>query len=159
MTIKELRTRCGLSQRELSTMAGINYRSYQDYEQGRKPLESANGDVLFRLSTALGCDIDQLLIGQEIKGAPIHTTNSIPTSVIQSQYFFCDKYKVWGRWICGNNLLSTVFFYEGEQHTLPFDAVFNERTLEWLLEAGKPQIETCIDQIEFEKLSEKMGGM
>lgn len=158
MTIKDLRTRCGLSQRELSTMAGINYRSYQDYEQGSKPLESANGDVLFRLSTVLGCDISQLLRGQDLEGGPIHSTNTIPASVIQSQHFFCDKYKVWGRWICGDDLLATVFFYEGKQYNLPFDAVFTKGRLPWLLEFGKMQIESFIDEIEFVKKAGKMEG-
>ena len=45
----------------------VNSRSLQDYEQGHKKLTSADGDVLLRLSTVLGCSITELLISDTIK--------------------------------------------------------------------------------------------
>ena len=43
-------------------MSGVNFRSLQDYEQGHKKLTSASGDVLLRLSTVLGCSMEDLLL-------------------------------------------------------------------------------------------------
>ena len=62
MKLKELRKKRNLTQKELASMSGVNFRSLQDYEQGHKKLTSASGDVLLRLSTVLGCSMEDLLL-------------------------------------------------------------------------------------------------
>ncbi|MDO4961670.1 MAG: helix-turn-helix transcriptional regulator [Eubacteriales bacterium] len=61
MTLKDMRTNCGISQAELARISGINLRSLQDYEQGHKPIEGARGETLYRLSMALGVSIESIL--------------------------------------------------------------------------------------------------
>lgn len=152
MGLKEIRTRRNMSQRELANMCGINYRSFQDYEQGHKKLMSANGDILLRLTTVLGCSISELLLSDHISGAPIHCANQVDIATIQSQQFYCEKYNVAGRWVCSNNTISTMFYFDGEQYTLPFSAVFTPTMLPCLVEAAVLQIEEKIDDILFSQI-------
>lgn len=56
------RKEMGMSQSELAEASGVNFRTLQDYEQGRKSLRSARVDVVCRLSDALGCEIDDIII-------------------------------------------------------------------------------------------------
>ena len=60
--IKEKREKLGLSQSEFAELTGVNFRTLQDYEQGRKPLASVKGEVLYRLSRGLGCSMEELLL-------------------------------------------------------------------------------------------------
>jgi len=60
--IKDRREALGYSQSEFAQISGVNYRTLQDYEQGRKPVESIKGDVLYRISNSLGCSIEDILI-------------------------------------------------------------------------------------------------
>ncbi|MCF0132660.1 MAG: helix-turn-helix transcriptional regulator [Blautia sp.] len=151
MTIKQLRLERGYSQRELSMLAGVNYRTYQDYEQGKKPLSSASGDVLLRLSTALGCDVVSLLFPELTEGTPLLPKNSISEQTIQAEHFYCPKYKVWGRWVLADGQIATLFYYNGQKHLLPFKALFTNETFDWLKEAAVMQMESAIDEIEFQK--------
>lgn len=149
MTLRELRQSRNLSQRELANICGVNFRSLQDYEQGHKKLTSANGDVLLRLSTALGCTITELLMPDAGFGSCLHPENTIDKTTIQNQRFLCEKYNVAGRWICADNSVATMFYYDGKQYLLPFDAVFTPRMLPCLSEAAALQIEEAIDDILF----------
>lgn len=60
--LKRIRTSKNLSQSQLSAISGVNFRTLQDFEQGRKPLINAKGEMLYRLSTALDCTINDLLV-------------------------------------------------------------------------------------------------
>ena len=149
MGLREIRKSRNMSQSELANMCGINYRSLQDYEQGHKNLMSANGDILLRLSTVLGCTISDLLLADHISGAAVHPENQVALAVIQNQRFYCEKYKVAGRWIYGNNSIATMFYFNGKQYALPFRAVFTQSMLPCLAEAAALQIEEKIDDILF----------
>ena len=59
--LAELRERGGLSQSALAEKAGVGLRSIQMYEQGNKDINRANGETLYRLSLALGCQMEDLL--------------------------------------------------------------------------------------------------
>lgn len=56
-----IRTSNNLSQSQLAMLSGVNLRTLQDFEQGRKPLKNAKGEMLYRLSTSLNCSINELL--------------------------------------------------------------------------------------------------
>lgn len=59
--LKENRERAGLTQKELSERSGVNIRTIQDYEQGRKSINKAQGLSLYHLATALNVTIEELL--------------------------------------------------------------------------------------------------
>ena len=42
-----------------------------------------------------------------------------------------------------------MFYYEGEQYLLPFQAIFNSKSLPWLKEAAAMQMEAKIEDIRF----------
>lgn len=84
-----------------------------------------------------------------VVGAPIHEANTVDIETIQRQQFYCEKYNVSGRWICVNNSISTMFYYNGKQYFLPFSAVFTPIMLPCLVEAAALQIEEKIDDILF----------
>lgn len=59
--LKENRERAELTQKELSERSGVNLRTIQDYEQGRKSINKAQGLSLHRLANALNITIEELL--------------------------------------------------------------------------------------------------
>lgn len=151
MGLREIRKSRKMSQRELAQQSGVNFRSLQDYEQGHKHLISASGDTLLRLSTALGCSLEDLLYEHELSGAPLLAANQLDAGMIQSQRFYCEKYEVFGRWICQDGFLATMFFYKGTQYRMPFRAIFTPDTLPWLKEAAVMQMEEKIEDICWEE--------
>ena len=146
MGLREIRKQKNMTQKELAQISGVNFRSLQDYEQGHKRLSSASGDVLLRLSTVLGCTIEDLLF-DGLKGAEILEHNRLDINVIQMQKFYCEKYHIMGRWVCVNDQIATLFYYNGEQYVLPFRAVFTPSMLPCLKEAAILQIEAKIDEL------------
>ena len=50
-----------LSQSELAEQAGVNFRTLQEYEQGRRKLGVAQAATLARLASALDVDVSDLL--------------------------------------------------------------------------------------------------
>lgn len=42
-----------------------------------------------------------------------------------------------------------LFYYNGIKYTLPFDAVFTEKTLPWLKESASLMMESKIEEIDF----------
>lgn len=148
MGLREIRKSRKLTQRELAQRSGVNFRSLQDYEQGHKKLTSASGDILLRLSTVLGCTTEDLLL-DDFAGASLLPSNQLDVNAIQGQRFYCEKYQTAGRWVCSNNRVSTLFYYNGEQYTVPFKAVFTPVMLPCLIEAAVLQIEAKIEDIIF----------
>ena len=148
MGLSELRKHNNLTQKELSRMSGVNYRSLQDYEQGHKKLTSASGDILLRLSTVLGCSTEELLM-DDFVGADLLPGNKVDAYVIQNQRFVCEIYQTAGRWVCSNGSVATMFYYNGERYVLPFRAVFTPVMLPCLIEAAKLQMEAKIEDICF----------
>ena len=149
MGLREIRKSRNLTQKELAQRSGVNFRSLQDYEQGHKKLTSASGDILLRLSTVLGCTTEDLLL-EDFAGASLLSSNQSDASTIHGQRFYCEKYQTAGRWICSNDRVSTLFYYNGEQYSLPFKAVFTPAMLPCLIEAAVLQIEAKIESILFQ---------
>ena len=149
MGLREIRKNRNLTQKELAQRSGVNFRSLQDYEQGHKKLTSASGDILLRLSTVLGCTAEDLLL-EDVPGASLLSANQLDARVIHSQRFYCEKYQTAGRWICSNDHVSTLFYYNGEQCALPFKAVFTPAMLPCLMEAAVLQMEAKIESILFQ---------
>lgn len=149
MGLRELRKRNHLTQKELAQKSGVNFRSLQDYEQGHKKLTGASGDILLRLTTVLGCTLEDLLI-DDIEGAALLPSNRVDVSTIQSQRFVCEKYQTAGRWVCSNGKVATMFYYDGKQYVLPFEAVFTPVMLPCLMQAATLQMEAKIEEIRLQ---------
>lgn len=149
MGLSEIRKSRKITQRELAQRSGVNFRSLQDYEQGHKKLTSASGDILLRLSTVLGCTSEELLL-DDFEGASLQPSNQLDVSSIQGQRFYCEKYQTAGRWVCSNNRISTLFYYNGEPYMVPFNAVFTPGMLPCLKEAAVLQIEAKIEDIIYQ---------
>lgn len=84
-SLKNKRLLNHLSQSQLARLSGVNLRTLQDFEQGRKPLKNAKGDMLYRLSVALDCSINDLLCDSEIN----IELEAAPTS--NHLYSYCEK--------------------------------------------------------------------
>lgn len=59
--LKHYREKAKLSQSQLAEKAGISFRTLQDYEQGRKPLEGARAITVLTLARILGCTVEDLI--------------------------------------------------------------------------------------------------
>ena len=68
-TLQKLRLEQGLSQSQLAMISGVNFRTLQDFDQGRKSLTNAKGEMIYRLSQALKCSMDDLLTGDVLMEA------------------------------------------------------------------------------------------
>lgn len=61
MSLKEQRIAAGLSQSQLSRLSGVNLRSLQDYEQGKKNVNGAKLKTIFQLASALNCTVAEII--------------------------------------------------------------------------------------------------
>lgn len=59
--LKELREKAGVSQAKLAALTGLNVRTLQEYEQGRKNLNGAKLLALLQLCQALGCTLRDIV--------------------------------------------------------------------------------------------------
>ena len=59
--LKKIRTACKLSQSELAKESGVSLKAIQTYESGQRDINKANGIVLYKLSKALNCAIEDIL--------------------------------------------------------------------------------------------------
>jgi len=75
-TLQNMRISNNLSQSQLSKLSGVNLRTLQDFEQGRKPLKNAKGEMLYRLSLVLNCSIADLLSDTVIDIEPYSSNNA-----------------------------------------------------------------------------------
>ena len=58
--LKRIHKNAGLKQAELAKQSGVNIRSIQMYEQRNNDINKASFETVYRLSNALGCDIERL---------------------------------------------------------------------------------------------------
>ena len=57
----DYRKNADLSQAALADASGVSVRTIQSYEQGARPLSQARGDILLRISSTLGCTVEDLI--------------------------------------------------------------------------------------------------
>ncbi len=58
------RKRAGLTQAALAEKVDISFRTLQDYEQDRKPLEKAAAITVLNMARCLGCTVEDLIDGE-----------------------------------------------------------------------------------------------
>lgn len=83
--LQKLRIQSGLSQSELSRLSGVNFRTLQDFDQGRKSLSNAKGEMIYKLSQALHCSADFLLDDSHLE--LLETTVSTNTTERINEYY------------------------------------------------------------------------
>lgn len=59
--LKRIRRESGLTQAGLAEKSGVNVRMIQHYEQGQKPINSAEALTVYKLAKALDCTVEELL--------------------------------------------------------------------------------------------------
>ncbi len=59
--LKRIREEMGLTQKALALAANVDQGSIKAYEQGRRSINLASAESVYRLSKALGCDVNELL--------------------------------------------------------------------------------------------------
>lgn len=59
--LQELRKQAKLSQRELAEKSGVNLRTLQEYETGRKDIKKAAVSTVITLANSLECEVEELL--------------------------------------------------------------------------------------------------
>ena len=59
--LKRLRSKAGLSQRELAEISGIPLRTIQQYEQRQKNINKAQAEYLVMLARALCCGVEDFI--------------------------------------------------------------------------------------------------
>ena len=61
MKLQELRKQTNLTQSELAMQSGVNLRTIQEYENGRRKVDGAHIDTLVGLGDALGVPFYELM--------------------------------------------------------------------------------------------------
>lgn len=169
MGLKELREEKGFSRRELAERSGVNLRSIQDYEQGHKKISSAKSETVYRLSLSLGCSVDELLevefLSKKIEEKKskerlqkYHNSLRNMKRRIEEQSIYSEKHNIYGKWIVDGKNCFLTFMYDGEFIQIPFQAVFSEKTMPWLLDAATVELEDRIEYIILNKKYEVKGG-
>ena len=59
--LARLRAYAGLTQKSLGEKSGVSVRMIEQYEQGKKELKRASAETVYRLSRALGCEMEELI--------------------------------------------------------------------------------------------------
>ena len=65
MKLKEMRMAKGYSQKEFAEIVGINFRSYQNYEQGVRSIDNTDLATLLRICITLGCPIKDIIENED----------------------------------------------------------------------------------------------
>ena len=64
--MKELREKAGLTRAELAEETGINIRTIEAYEQGRKDINGAKLKTLLKLCKVLNCNLEDIVTDTEL---------------------------------------------------------------------------------------------
>ena len=59
--LQKYRKQAGMTQLELAVASGVNLRTLQDYEQGRKPINQAAAVTVHKIAKALGVTVEDLI--------------------------------------------------------------------------------------------------
>lgn len=59
--LARLRAYAGMTQRILAEKSGVSVRMIEQYEQGKKDINKASVDTVYKLSKALGCDMESII--------------------------------------------------------------------------------------------------
>ena len=66
--LKKIRISSGITQEALSELSKVNIKSIASYEQNPEKLTNASVGTVFKLADALGCEVEDLLNKDTIKG-------------------------------------------------------------------------------------------
>lgn len=61
MSLQKKRLEAGLSQSRLATVSGVNIRTIQAYEAGKRNINGADIKVIYKLASCLKCNVLDIL--------------------------------------------------------------------------------------------------
>lgn len=64
--LTRLRIYAGLTQKSLADRTGVSVRMIEQYEQGRKDINRASADTVYRLAKTLGCSMEEILEKEDV---------------------------------------------------------------------------------------------
>lgn len=64
--LKNRRENAGFSQSQLAAKSGVNVRTLQEYEQGKKSVDRARIETLCDIAIALNCNVADVIEGNEL---------------------------------------------------------------------------------------------
>ncbi len=56
-----MRAYAGLTQKMLAEKTGVSVRMIEQYEQGRKDINHASAETVYKLAKSLGCSMEELI--------------------------------------------------------------------------------------------------
>ncbi len=59
--LTRLRSYANLTQKMLAEKSGVSVRMIEHYEQGKKDINKASAETVYKLSQALGCSMEDLI--------------------------------------------------------------------------------------------------
>ena len=65
--LQKVRIKKGLSQKELSTLSGVPFKSIQNYEQRHRDIDGAKLETLCDIAAALDCGIENITESETLK--------------------------------------------------------------------------------------------
>lgn len=65
--LQAIRQARGISQSQAADRAGINFRVYQNYEQGVRDINGAKLETVLKICLALGCRLSDIITDEETK--------------------------------------------------------------------------------------------
>ena len=65
MKLKEMRLKKGYTQKDFAEIVGINFRSYQNYEQGVRSIDNTDLATLLRICITLDCPIKDIIENED----------------------------------------------------------------------------------------------
>ena len=167
--IQKIRENRGFSRQELAERSGVNFRTLQDYEQGHKNISSAKAETVYRLSVALGCDMEDLILDiyhtddnriqkkQSERFWAYHSKiqRMMEEDLLNSLHIYSSKHKVYGKIELVEWEQQLMFFYRGKMHSLLFDAKVSEQSMPWLEDVAVLMMDAYIDNLQFEEIASK----
>ena len=72
--LKKVRIMKGYTQEALAELSGVNIKSIASYEQNPEKLSSASVGTIYKLTDALGCDIEDVINKETIYGKECQAT-------------------------------------------------------------------------------------
>ena len=90
--LKRIRKKKGITQKELSSIAGVSVGTIRHYEQGVKDVNKAQGSILYKISLALECDILDIM---ELDEMPKEKYRCYLEFWKEEEYFMCEAHNAY----------------------------------------------------------------
>lgn len=159
MSLKQIRINNRISQGDLSAYSGVSVRTIQEYEQDRRLLKNAKAEVVYKLSIALGCSIEELLEEDAVDEIyPFSINDDLTVFEISRLQINSDQYHAIGRFIFRNNSCLIAMVYKDKILEVGFPIIFKREIIPWIMDAARMKMESTIEEFEFQSIDNWISG-